>query len=136
MSQPESARRSAPRWSLVLPVSLAVMLGVLAADLVKLVIRALHASEQVPVESAEAAPAAAVAVVEATTVAAGGGDAAAVEVGKPLAGVLQVLPGPSSARRDGDPRACINGTLVYRRSNGWEQGLHDDAPVRCRAGSP
>ena len=133
MSEAPDARRFAP-WSFVLPAALAVMIGVLGADLIKLVVRALHTSEQVPATTA-AAPAPAAAVPP--PVDAGSQDAtSAVRVGTPLAGTLPSLPGPSSARRDGDPRACINGTVVYRRSNGWEQGLHDDAPVRCRAGSP
>src|SRR3546814_10268958 len=31
------------------------------------------------------------------------------------------LPGPSSARRDGESRACIGGTVAVRAENGWEQ---------------
>lgn len=138
MSQPADHPLRDPRWSLVLPVALAVMLGVLGADLVKLVVRALHASEQPPAaSSAGVSVAPPASIPEETGVATDAGeDAAAVKVGAPLAAALPSLPGPTSARRDGDPRACINGTVVYRRSNGWEQGLHDDAPVRCRAKSP
>jgi hypothetical protein len=38
--------------------------------------------------------------------------------------------------RDGAARACINDTIAMRRSNGWEQGLDENAPLRCRASSP
>src|SRR3546814_12784417 len=41
------------------------------------------------------------------------------------------LPGPSSARRDGESRACIGGTVAGRAENGWEQeGVHN-APASC-----
>ena len=46
------------------------------------------------------------------------------------------LPGPISAMRDRDERACINGTVADRKPNGWEQALEDDAPLRCTATSP
>lgn len=45
------------------------------------------------------------------------------------------LPGPSVARRDGGERACINGTVARRASNGWEQEVVGDAPARCVATS-
>ena len=36
-----------------------------------------------------------------------------------------------SARRDGDPAACVNGTVVNRVAGGWEQALEGDAPIPC-----
>src|SRR3546814_17861295 len=45
------------------------------------------------------------------------------------------LPGPSSARRDGESRACIGGTVAVRAENGWEQEVVNNAPARCVASS-
>jgi hypothetical protein len=125
-------RRDVPPWSFFLPVTLAVLVGMLAAEFITLALAAIF-SRDTPVE-AVAAPAP-LAPVGATTEVAEDG-ASTVEVGPPLAGELPSLPGPSSALRDGDARACINGTVVARRPNGWEQGLENDAPVRCIAASP
>lgn len=46
------------------------------------------------------------------------------------------LQGPLAARRDGDPRACINGTVAVRSDNGWQQELSSDRPVRCSQSMP
>lgn len=45
-------------------------------------------------------------------------------------GVLE-LPDSMTARRDGEPAACVNGTVVQRVEGGWEQVLEHDAPVAC-----
>jgi hypothetical protein len=133
----------APPWSFFLPVTLAVVVGVLTADAARLAIGAVFvrdtaesaapakaptktpappdadasADEDVPVQ----APA--VRGAKATTKPADDADAPA-------------LPGPMSAMRDDSKRACINGTVAERRPNGWEQALEDDAPLRCTADSP
>ncbi|WP_238346235.1 hypothetical protein [Luteimonas saliphila] len=41
------------------------------------------------------------------------------------------LPGAIVARRDGAPEACINGTIALRDENGWQQRIENDAPVPC-----
>src|SRR3546814_12124730 len=43
------------------------------------------------------------------------------------------LPGTSSARRDGESRACIGGTSAVRADNGWVPEVVNNAPARCVA---
>lgn len=119
-------------WSYFLPVLLAVALGVLAAEAVKLTASAAFGGRDVA--PAAAAPAA-VAADPAGDEGAAGPDAL-VEVGTVQAGDVLMLPGPITAMREGAERACINDTIALRRPNGWEQGLDNDAPLRCRASSP
>ena len=121
-------------WSLFLPVLLAVAAGILVADIVRHVAGAAfadgrgtastapHAPPVEPVEDGEDAPI--------------DSDAAEVIVGESSGGDVVLLPGPLAAMRDGADRACINHTIALRRPNGWEQGLEDSAPLRCRANSP
>lgn len=127
-----------PPWSFFLPVTLAVVVGVLVADAVRLAIGAVFVREAVESTAAgtpaKAPPAAgspgageriepAPATPAAPTQAAADSD-------------IPALPGPLSAMRDSADRACINDTVAERRPNGWEQALEDDAPVRCTAASP
>lgn len=46
-----------------------------------------------------------------------------------------VYEGPITARARGISRACINGTIVHRSGNGWEQDLQNGRPQACRAKS-
>jgi len=114
---------------------LAVAVGILVADVVGHVAGAVFGSDDV----------AAVAALDGPRVAAVrdeveddqlSGASAVVEVGQSSGGDLVLLPGPVAAMRDGADRACINHTIALRRPNGWEQGLEDNAPLRCRASSP
>ena len=122
-------------WSFFVPTMLAVAVGILVADVVGHVAGAVFGSDDV----------AAVAALDGPRVAAVrdeveddqlSGASAVVEVGQSSGGDLVLLPGPVAAMRDGADRACINHTIALRRPNGWEQGLEDNAPVRCRASSP
>ena len=122
-------------WSFFVPTMLAVAVGILVADVVGHVAGAVFGSDDV----------AAVAALDGPRVAAVrdeveddqlSGASAVVEVGQSSGGDLVLLPGPVAAMRDGADRACINHTIALRRPNGWEQGLEDNAPLRCRASSP
>jgi len=122
-------------WSFFVPTILAVAVGILVADVVGHVAGAVFGSDDV----------AAVAALDGPRVAAVrdeveddqlSGASAVVEVGQSSGGDLVLLPGPVAAMRDGADRACINHTIALRRPNGWEQGLEDNAPLRCRASSP
>lgn len=125
-------RDDAPPWSFFLPIVLAVALGILLADAVKLALSAVFPRDAAPpvaaVEPAEAAPA--------EDEESAGDAAGLVEVGEVNAGATLMLPGPVTAVRDGAERACIGGTVALRQPNGWVQGLEDSAPVRCRSSSP
>lgn len=48
---------------------------------------------------------------------------------------LPALDGPVTARARGISRACIGGTIVDRKSNGWAQDLRGNRPQPCRAKS-
>lgn len=133
----------APPWSFFLPVTLAVVVGVLIADAARLAIGAVFVRDApesaAPAEAPAKAPAPPDAAAspdenvpaQAPTVP----DAEAAT--KPAADTdAPGLPGPMSAMRDDSKRACINGTVAERRPNGWEQALEDDAPLRCTADSP
>jgi len=131
----------APPWSFFLPITLAVVIGSLVADGARLAIGAVFVRETVGTRApgrasaktpgAEAAdPADATAPARATTAARSPAQEAVPDLDAPE------LPGPISAMRDRDERACINDTVADRKPNGWEQALEDDAPVRCTATSP
>lgn len=128
-------RDDTPPWSFFLPTMLAVALGVLIADAVKLAVAAIFADDTVTIVAPPPAPAAD-AGDEAADVAFAEDAATLVEVGKAQSGDVLLLPGPISAMREGAERACINDTIAMRRPNGWEQGLENNAPLRCRANSP
>lgn len=155
-----SFRDDAPPWSFFIPITLAVIVGVLAADAIRYAIGTVFGNDDTP-RQLEAAPAEtpAAAVPEPAAPApqaelepepvpgAGPGledgadgtgvgpDAAGQAVPArdetpATSGVLE-LPDSMTARRDGDPAACVNGTVVNRVAGGWEQALENDAPVSC-----
>ncbi|HEY4528716.1 MAG TPA: hypothetical protein VIG97_00065 [Luteimonas sp.] len=121
-------------WSLFLPVLMAVAAGILVADMVRYVAGAAFADERTPASTGT--PAAMVGPGDASEDGSIDTGAAEVTVGESSGGDLVLLPGPVAAMRDGAARACINHTIALRRPNGWEQGLEDSAPLRCRASSP
>jgi hypothetical protein len=133
---PARLRDDAAPWSFFLPVMLAVAAGVLLAAAVQFAIRTVFVPAP-PLAGPAPAVASSSADAEADAVAVGGGaDDAQVEVGAAQGGDVVLLPGPITSMREGSERACINDTIALRRSNGWEQGLENDAPLRCRASSP
>lgn len=132
-------RDDAPPWSFFLPVTLAVVLGILIADAVRLAIGAIFVREAVQASAPDRSPTRT--VVPSTETPAGTTEEPEVmgklSAAKPAAPAgAPALPGPSSAMRDRGERACINGSVAERRPNGWEQALEDDAPVPCTADSP
>jgi hypothetical protein len=134
----------APPWSFFLPVTLAVVVGVLLADAARLAIGAVFVRDAA--ESAAPAKAPTKAPVPPDEAASAGENAPPAQAPatpdakattKPADDIdAPGLPGPMSAMRDDSKRACINGTVAERRPNGWEQALADDAPLRCIADSP
>ena len=133
--RPVRPRDESSPWSFFLPMLIAVALGILLADLVRHVAGAAFGDdEETPAKTVVAAPDAD--VEEAAEGDSLAGDAAVVTVGQSSGGDVVLLPGPVTAMREGAERACINHTIALRRPNGWEQGLEDSAPLRCRASSP
>lgn len=130
--------RALTPWSFFLPVTLAVILGVLVANALGAALfgdgdtsgpeggtaEAAAADGEDAPAAAEAAPAKATAATKHNA------PAATLPTLEPVS-----LPGPSSARRDGETRACIGGTVAVRAENGWEQEVINDAPARCIASS-
>lgn len=115
---------SAPRspWAFFLPVAAAVLVGVLAADLVRLwyVSRATTAAlatmraDLRRQSNAMAAP------------------TATVRVG-PAVPSVDTLQGPIGAVRSGASAACVAGYVASRVKGGWDQ----ETPLRlCRATTP
>ena len=161
-----SFREDVPPWSFFIPVTLAVIVGVLAADAIRFAIgtvfdggegsaqtdagaaaeaRAKAAADAVAeAERARAAPAlepapASTPRIDPAPSAADAVDssalpeeqeAAAAEEASRSDGALE-LPDSMSARRDGEPAACVNGTVANRVAGGWEQALEGDAPIPC-----
>lgn len=137
--------RALTPWSFFLPIALAVTFGVLVANALGATLFGGSGSGDVT-QGAEAAalpdppPEAAdakqtVSKADATPATAGSeGTAATAAEELPVLEPVR-LPGPSSARRDGETRACIGGTIAVRAANGWEQEVVNDAPARCVAGS-
>lgn len=166
-------RDDAPPWSFFIPVTLAVIVGVLAADAIRFAIgtvfdgneagqvapppsSAADAHAQARAEAAANAAAEAAAVREAgqpdsgaapargspaaqiesddppgsAAAATGFEEAPAPEEASQAGGVLE-LPDSMTARREGEPAACVNGTVVHRVEGGWEQALEHDAPIAC-----
>lgn len=119
-------------WSLVFPVALAVMLGVLAADAVRLIVAgvAAHAALQELNESLKkqttpgdlpARPG----LVEP--------DSAEAPVQYAPGASSPQLPGLLQANRERANRACIGGTVSVRESNGWSQDNTTGSPKGCTA---
>lgn len=132
-----------PPWSFFIPITLAIVLGLLIVDAVRFAIGMVFADTAVVEAPAAAAPR------DATPTAAveeGPAQPAPARVPErmesapagarpPTALEPERLPGPGAARRDGATRACINGTVAIRVGNGWEQEVLEDAPARCVATS-
>lgn len=165
-------RDDTPPWSFFVPIVLAIIVGVLAADAIRYAVVTVFAGHDAPIaeiappdaaeldvspvaenveasadsgldtadqNSARGSPAESGNVASPPEAAAdaGPGEAEAESVQVSAASsALQELPGPLSARRDGNNATCINGTVAYRSGNGWEQSLENDAPIRCTATSP
>jgi|SRR5690606_24415062 len=126
--------RALTPWSFFLPVALAVASGVLVANGVGAALSGGDGADEPAAETVDAAVPGEAGGAPAT---AGDSAQAAVAAKEPApAGPLPVLepvslPGPSGARRDGETRACIGGTVAVRAENGWEQEVIEDAPARC-----
>lgn len=115
-------------WSFVAPIALAVMFGVLAADVVRLIVAGVmaHAALEQVQESlnkesgaVQLQPALQLPPVD------------------PVRGpAAPALPGLLEARRHHLDRACIGGTVSLRESNGWSQDTSSGSPERCTATSP
>jgi len=131
---PVRLRDDVTPWSFFLPTLLAVSAGILLADVIGHVAGTVVGADDAVV-AATAAPRdpALQDDIDDEPLLDGVG---VVEVGQSSGGDLILLPGPVAAMRDGAERACINHTIALRRPNGWEQGLEDNVPLRCRASSP
>lgn len=123
-------------WSLVMPVALAVMLGILAADVIKLGVGMMMAKaaiesfnesmrKQTTSGHLPARPTATAASTENAPTITYGPDAFSPE-----------LPGPMTAKKDQLAQACIGGKVTLRRRNGWSQDMSTGMPQRCIATSP
>lgn len=156
-----SFRDDAPPWSFFIPVTLAVIVGVLAADAIRHAIATVFGGDDAPqqVEAGPreapeaqrqaqrpAAPEPAPRADADTGAGADAGaaptpappdqpDAAVVDPAPRADGVLE-LPDAMTARRDGQPAACVNGSVANRVEGGWEQALENDAPVPCVIADP
>jgi len=138
--------RALTPWSFFLPMALAVALGVLVANGLGTLFFGSNDSASAPSVQVEGGKPDAAAVANPGPAPAGADAPATAGVagasgGKPAAATPPTLepvslPGPSSARRDGELRACIGGTVAVRAANGWEQEVVEDAPARCTAASP
>jgi len=129
----------APPWSFFLPVTLAVVIGILVADAVRLAIGAVFVRETAETRAPPRAPAPAAEAAEPAGTPAPAPASATATSSAPNAPVesdVPELPGPISAMRDRGETACINGTVADRKPNGWAQAIEDDAPLRCTATSP
>lgn len=116
-------------WSFVLPMTLAVALGILASDMVKLgvglimakaAIDSLNESMRSHTTPGHLPARPNVPVVEPTIKY--GPDAFSAE-----------LPGLLEANRRKLDRACIGGAVSIRERNGWSQDLSAGSPQRCIA---
>ena len=121
-------------WSFVFPIALAVMIGVLAADVVRLMVAGVMArvalqeineslrKQTTPghlparYDSTETPP------QEPAT--------------RPGTSSAPELPGLLQAKRNGLDRACIGGTVSLRETNGWSQDTSTGSPQPCTATSP
>lgn len=133
---PARLRDEATPWSFFLPVMLAVAVGVLLAGAVQYALTTVFGPQPSPLGIAPVADAASADGDDDGELANSDSEAALIEVGPVQGGDVVLLPGPITSMREGSERACINDTIALRRHNGWEQGLENDAPLRCRASSP
>lgn len=119
-------------WSLVAPVALAVMIGILAADLVRLGVGALMVKSAIDAVERDM-PKSSAPTQRPADAAATRAQPAAIQYGPDA--FSPDLPGPSKAVRDGLRRACIGGTIAVRINNGWSQETSAGKPLRCIANS-
>jgi hypothetical protein len=132
--------RALTPWSFFLPIALAVMLGVLVAHALIAVFSGRGGGDDASAAQlaarTEAAGNAREAGADRSNPASATGRTDALAAARAAPALAPVsLPGPSSARRDGEARACIGGTIAVRAENGWEQEVVEDAPARCTASS-
>jgi hypothetical protein len=121
-------------WSFVVPIALAVMIGVLSADVVRIVVAGVMAraalqelnesmSRQMPRGHVPTSP----------------GLIQTPSQGRPAQSVpyasTPALPGLLRANRDNLNRACLGGTVSLRESNGWSQDRSTGSPQACTATS-
>ncbi len=142
-----SVRDDVPPWSFFIPVTLAVIVGALAADAIRHAIGIVFGRGEVTAqaggddaadaadatddaEPAPAAPPVEPAPAAASRTGSAAGDTAGAGEPSRRDGVLE-LPDSMSARRDGAPAACVNGTVVNRVPGGWEQLVEGNATVPC-----
>ena len=132
-------------WSFFIPVALAAAVGVLVANAIGFAAGVIFPGHAAAEPSAPAAGPASQARPASTAGADAGGKPATAfgstvvtaTAAVPLPTLEPVrLPGPTSARRDGESRACISGTIALRAENGWQQEVVNDAPAHCLASSP
>ena len=119
-------------WSFVLPIALAVMLGALAADVVRISVTAMLAKAAVDKLQSE---------LQQATPGHLPARPSAVEAQEPPVhyepgASLERLPGLLTANRQGLDRACLGGTVSLRVSNGWSQDMSRGTPEKCVATSP
>lgn len=120
-------------WSYVLPGALAVMLGVLAADAIRLIIVSVIAKVAIADLATQIKDARAQAPLPLSSAASQEGvapEAPSDSLGTPG------LPGPMTAKRYRLIRSCIAGTISLHEENGWSQDLSDGSPKACVANSP
>ena len=110
-------RDSIPLWKLVLGVAL----GVLLADLIRMVTAAMLASAVLTSWGYKLD---------------GTGQISAISPAPTEPRRPPTYDGPLTAGERSSSRACINGTIVDRSGNGWSQVLADSRPQPCRARSP
>ena len=136
-------RDAAPPWSFFIPTTLAVIVGVLAADAIRYAIGSVFGGDDalVQVDAGSPEPAAPEPVAPASPAGtdvgavpgAASDDGQEVPFGHAASrnnGVLE-LPDSMTARREGAAAACVNGSVANRVQGGWEQALENDAPVPC-----
>lgn len=147
-------------WSLFLPVTLAIVVGLLVASLLQHGWAVVFSGDER--EGGSMALPAPVALPPAGTVSPASGEAgapapstaavhapglpgpppvarveartaaASTAAGPDRTGPARpVLPGAIVARREGAAMACIHGSIALRASNGWQQKLVNHAPVPC-----
>lgn len=116
-------------WPIFLPLTLAIVAAILLADVVRAGVGGLAGDDPIAHAKAVASTPADDSRRPLPT------PAAVAPEPRPRAVALATLPGPVTARREGAKAACIHGTVAYRSGNGWEQGLANDVPLRCRSDS-